>query len=121
LAETHLSGGDISAFLSSVWSGVIGSVALREDSVHIVVIAYRAQMLTYQNSLLWQRCEHCNNALPSFWPPWLDQLNSVVITCRVLIGTNCKLVAYNYTSSLALERPLNTTWWMQTKVSKRSE
>ena len=35
----------------------------------------RALMLTCRNSPLWQRC---GNVLSSFWPPWLDQLNSMV-------------------------------------------
>jgi len=40
-------------------------------------------MLTYRSPPLWQHCERCNNILSSFWPPWLDQLNSVVITWHV--------------------------------------
>jgi len=35
------------------------------------------------------------------------------VTCA-LIGTSCKLAAYNYTSSLApqFERHWSTSWWM---------
>ena len=60
-----------------------------------------ALMLTCRNSHLWQHCEHCN-VLSLFWPPWLDQLNSVCITWHVLIQTNRKLATYNHMNSLAL-------------------
>ena len=124
-AETHLGSGVMSPLLSPLSAiarahdpTLIGSVALRKGPRSD---CSRALMLTCRNSPLWQRCERCNNVLSSSWPPWLDQLHSVVITWRALIGTSRKLAAYNYTSSLALWRRLSVSWWMQTEVSKRSE
>ena len=95
---------------------VIGSIAPRKGSRRFCPHrgdCCRALMLTCRNSPLWQRCERCNNVLSSFWPPWLNQLNSVVITWRALIGTSRKLAAYNCASSLALEQRLSTSWWRQ--------
>jgi len=83
---------------------VITSVALRKGPRRFCSHRSdrcRALMLTCRNSPLWQRCEHCN-VLSSSWPPLFDQFNSRVITWRALIGTSCKLAAYNYTSRLAL-------------------
>ena len=82
-----------------------GSVALRKGPRRFCPHrsdCCRALTLACRNSPLWQCCERCNNVLSSFWPPWLNQLNSVVITWRALIGMRCELAAYNYTSSLAL-------------------
>ena len=81
-----------------------GSVSLRKGSRRFCPHRSdrcRVLMLTCRNSPLWQRCECCNNVLSSFWPPWLDQLHGHHVTCA-LIGTSCKLAAYNYTSNLAL-------------------
>jgi len=83
LAETHLGGGVMSPFVSSAQSG---SVALRKGPRRFCPHCSdrcRVLMLMCRNSPLWQRCERCNNVLSSFWPPWLDQLNSVVITWHV--------------------------------------
>ena len=115
-AETHLGGGVMSPFVSLcsaiVWAHdptVIGNVARRKGPRRFC--PHRsdcclALMLTCRNLLLWQGCECCNNVLSSFWPPWLAWTWSIEqrghhVTCA-LIGTSHKLVAYNYTSGLAL-------------------
>ena len=105
-AETHLGGGVMSPLVSPLSAidqahnpTLIGNVALRTGPRRFCPHRSdrcRALMLTCRNSPLWQHCEHCNNVFSSFW------LNSVVITWRVLIGTNRKLAACNYTNSLAL-------------------
>jgi len=92
-AETHLGGGVMSPFVSPLSAiarvhdrTVIGSVALRKGPQRFCPHRsdqYRALMLTWRNSPLWQHCEHCNNVLSSFWPPWLARTNSVVITWHV--------------------------------------
>jgi len=138
-AETNFGGGVMSPFVSPLSAiarahdpTVIGSVALRKGPQRFCPHRsdrYRALMLICQNSPLWQCCECCNNLLSLFWLPWLTrtwtiELRGLHVTCA-LIGTRCKLTAYNYTSSLApFERCLSTSWWMQTesaKVSKRSK
>ena len=91
-AETHLGGGVMSPFVSPMSTiirahnpTVIGSVALckgpQRFSPHRSDRC-RALMLTFQNSPLWQRSEHYN-VMSSFWQPWLDQLNSMVIMWHV--------------------------------------
>jgi len=92
-AEIHLGGGVVSPFVSLLSAiarahdpTVIASVPLRKDPRRLCSHrsdCCRALMLTCRNSPLWQPCECCNNVLSSFWPPWLDQLNSVVITWHV--------------------------------------
>jgi len=87
---------------------LIGSVALRKphkDSVHIVVIAVLHWCLRAET----HPCDNVVSAVIMFCLRFgrhgsleLDQLNSVDITWRVLIGTSCKLAAYIYTRSLAL-------------------
>ena len=84
---------------------VIGSVALRKGLQRFFQHHSRALMLTCRNSPLWQGCERCSNVCLRFGCHGslkLDQLNSVVITWRALIGTSRKLAFYNYTSNLAL-------------------
>ena len=131
-AETHLDGGVMSSFVSPLSAidrahdpTLIGSVSLRKtprrfcphcsDRCHVL-------MLMCRKSPLWQHCERRNNVLSSFWPQWLDrnEQRGHHVTCA-LIGTSRKLAAYNYASSLALERRLSTSWWIQTEVSIRSE
>jgi len=116
-AETHLGGGAMSPFVSLLSANarahddptVIGSVhvAFRKGPRSFCPHCSdrcRALMFMRRNSPLWQCCEHFNNVLSSFWLPWLDQLNSVVITWRGLIGTSrtCKVAIYNYMSILVL-------------------
>ena len=112
-AETHLGGG-VEPFCLPVVrhrsSARSGSVALRKGSQRFCPHhsdLCRALMLTCQNSL-WQCCERFSNVFPSFFcfgrhgSLEFDQLNSVVITWRALIGMSHKLAAFNYPSSLAL-------------------
>ena len=111
-AATHLGGEDTSIFvfpLSTIARvhdpTVIGSVALRKGPRRFCPHCndrFHALMLTCQNSPLWHRCEHHNNFLSSFWPPWLDLLNSMSSRDLCVNWTSHKLAAYNYTSSLAL-------------------
>jgi len=129
-AETHLGGVVMSPFVSPLSAitrthdpTVIGSVALRKGPRRFC--PHRSDrwcilMLTCRNSPLWQCCEHCNNVLSSFWPPWHDLLieqRGHHVTCA-LIGMSRKFAAYNYASSLVLEQRLSTSWWIQTEVSK---
>ena len=114
----------MSAIAQALDPTVIGSVALRKGPRSFWLHRSdrcRALMLTCQHSPLCQRCERCNNVLSSSWLPWLNQFNSVVITWRALIGTSCRLAAYNYTSSLALwttpEYELADTNWGIQKVT----
>ena len=67
---------------------------------HALIHASCALMLMCRNSPLWQCCEHCNNVLSLFWPPWLAQTWS--IEQHTLIGATRKLAAYHYTSSSTL-------------------
>ena len=76
-AETHLGGGDMSAFVSPLATiaralhrlpvAVLFLGKAHEDSDHTAVIA-DAYM---PNSPCWLNCECCNNVLSSFWSPLL--------------------------------------------------
>jgi len=63
----------------------------------------RALMFTCQNSLLWQRCEHCNNVLPSCWPP-LNLINwTAESSCDMYVNWNKPQVSCpHFMSSLLL-------------------
>ena len=86
----------------------IGSVALRKGPRRFCShrsICCHALMFTCQNSPLWQGCERCSNVLSSFRPPWLARTSSIEQRDHhdMCINWNeLQVVAYNYTSSLAL-------------------
>ena len=130
-AETHLGGGVMSPFVSSLSAiarahdlSVIGSVPHRKGPRRFCPHRSdrcRVLMLTCRNPPLWQCCEGCNNAVFVLAAmAWSVEQRGHHVTCA-LIGTSRKLAAYNYASSLALEQCLSTSWWIETEVSKRSE
>ena len=49
----------------------------------------------------------------SFLPPLLS---SMVVMCRALAGTRCRLATYVIWA--AFERRLNTSWWMKTELPR---
>ena len=77
-----------------------------------------ALTLRCRNSPWWRNCESCNIfCLPSGHRCSLD-LNSMVVVCRALIGTSCKLATYIIQA--AFEQGLSMSWWMPSPP-KRSQ
>jgi len=80
-------------------------VTIAQSKSLLKVLSQQCSCSSWRNNgnSSWNACGNVVNAaimfLSSFWPPWLDQLNSVVITWRALIGMSHKLATYNYMST----------------------